>query len=138
LPPAERRGQAFTLWLRSAEFRRHAKRAVRLIHQILADNPFTTLQVVVEAKSDLDALTPEVLGELMAACQSQPTYLDRYYALQPGRAIGAKRLIVLADWEARQRFGPEWSEGIGEFATIIWRGSDAAPAELDEYEHLFM
>jgi radical SAM superfamily enzyme YgiQ (UPF0313 family) len=138
LPPAEQRAQAFTLWLRSADFREHGKRAARLIGQMLADNPFTTLQVVVEAKGDLDALTPQVLSELMAACQSQPTYLDRFYALQPGRAIGAKRLVVLADWEARQRLGPEWSEGIGEFATIMWRGSDATVAELDEYEHVLM
>src|SRR5262249_32741182 len=104
--------------------------------QLLQENPFTTLQVVLEPTGDCRALTPAVLEELLAACQVRPTYLDRFYALQPGRPIGAKRLIILVDWDERERLGKEWSESVGEFATIMWRGTEGERAELDEYEHV--
>ena len=40
--------QAFTLWLRSANFDQHCEAAARCIRQVLEANPFTTLQVVLE------------------------------------------------------------------------------------------
>ena len=46
--PPETRAQAFTLWLRSAHFDRHAGEAAALVRRLLADNPYTTLQVVLE------------------------------------------------------------------------------------------
>src|SRR5262249_20362141 len=42
--------QAFTLWLRSSHFARQRSRVSRRLRQILAANPFTTLQVILEAK----------------------------------------------------------------------------------------
>ena len=85
-PPAECRTQAFTLWLRSAQFGRHGREMAGLIHELLRENPFTSLQVVLEPAGELtpEAVQHEVdgplLSELMAACQVNPTYLDRYYA----------------------------------------------------------
>ena len=55
-PLAECRSQAFTLWLRSAQFGRHYLKVVGLIRELLSDNPFTTLQVVLEPTGEL---TPE-------------------------------------------------------------------------------
>src|SRR4029077_13143454 len=85
---AELRAQAFTLWLRSARFDRRCQDAAALIRRVLTENPFTTLQVVLEPVATDDAgkisctLGARELEVLWAACQENPTYLDRYYALQ--------------------------------------------------------
>src|SRR5262245_43766489 len=44
-PPVQRRAQAFTLWLRSACLGQWSREAASLIREVLAANPFTTLQV---------------------------------------------------------------------------------------------
>ena len=78
-----------------------------LIRQLLAANPFTTLQVVLEPTGRVDdravndALNPAFLNALLAACLENPTYLDKFYALLPGRPNGAKRLVVLLPLERR-------------------------------------
>ena len=72
-----------------------------LVREVLGANPFTTLQVVLESagRSDVEdirqQLSPRYLAALAATCQESPTYLDKFYALQPGRPNGAKRIIVL-------------------------------------------
>src|SRR5262249_47282508 len=48
--PATRWTQAFTLWLRAGDWECSRDRAVACIRQVLEDNPFTTLQVVLEPK----------------------------------------------------------------------------------------
>jgi hypothetical protein len=139
-PPAGCRAQALTLWLRSARFGRCGRAAAELIDELLRVNPFTTLQVVLEPAGKLtpEAVRREVgaslLSELMAACQANPTYLDKYYALQPGRPNGAKRLIVLLPLALREQLPLEWGEDVGELATLVWRvGLDEMPCE-DEME----
>src|SRR5262249_13266370 len=89
-PPAPApagRAQAFTLGLRAADFDVRRREAAALVRRLLDDNPFTTLQVVLDATDQRTpaALSPRTLEALTAACQDHPTYLDRYYALQPGR-----------------------------------------------------
>jgi hypothetical protein len=130
-PPADRRAQAFTLWLRSADFAVRLPEARRLIREVLEANPYTTLQVVLEPAAQVVAgrLPPRVLGSLLAACQERPTYLDKFYALQPGRVNGAKRLIVVLPLELRPALAGDWAEAAGEHATLVWRG---APAEAEE------
>jgi radical SAM superfamily enzyme YgiQ (UPF0313 family) len=119
--------QAFTLWLRAASFDEHRQEAARCIRRVLDANPFTTLQVVLEACCDSSArvleqsFSPRACKTLTAACQANPTYLDRYYALQPGRPNGAKRLIVLLPAPCRPLLNPEWIDWIGAYATIVWR-----------------
>jgi hypothetical protein len=117
------RAQVFTLWLQSSDFRRDERTACNLIGQLLEQNPFTTLQVVLEPLSDVQCLTPATLAQLLAACHRRPTYLDRYYALQPGRPIGAKRLVVVLERDEEGRLPREWLQAVGDLATIVWRES---------------
>jgi radical SAM superfamily enzyme YgiQ (UPF0313 family) len=129
-PVAERRAQAFTLWMRSARFGRHGGRIASNIRTLLADNPFTTLQVVLEPVGRVTPeavqreISPRFLRELMAECQASPTYLDKFYALQPGRANGAKRLVVLLPLTLRDQLPGEWTESAGEYATLVWRADE--------------
>jgi radical SAM superfamily enzyme YgiQ (UPF0313 family) len=142
-PPAERRAQAFTLWLRSARFGEHGPRMAGLIAELLQVNPFSTLQVVLEPGDPLTGaaiqheLNLRLLSGLLAACQANPTYLDKYYALQPGRPNGAKRLIIILPLRLRQQLPPEWVDGVGSLATIVWQvsveGADGAE-EMESYE----
>jgi Radical SAM superfamily len=136
LPDARNRSQAFTLWLRAADLDAHRHRAAMMIEQILTDNPFTTLQVLLEP-GEPASVSPRLLEILTEACQSRPTYLDKFYALQPGRPNGAKRLIVLLAAPLRSRLEPAWLDEVGALATIVWRGGNAAPlaAELEPYEY---
>jgi hypothetical protein len=139
-PPADRRAQAFTLWLRSVHFDRHGREASGLIRQVLDANPFTTLQVVLEPSGELSPETvrrqigPRLLDKLMAACQASATYLDKLYALQPGRPNGAKRLIVLLPLQLRPQFPPEWIEAVGESATLVWNSEQEEPGREDQME----
>ena len=95
-PDAAAQTQAFTLWLRSADFDSHRRRAADLVRQLLADNPFTTLQIILEPLGDPTELTVRTLEILREACYCQPTYLDKFYSVLPGRPKGAKRLGRLA------------------------------------------
>jgi hypothetical protein len=139
VPAPQRRAQAFTLWLRSPRFGRQVGKATSLIRDVLVANPFTTLQVVLEPSGDLSAevvreeISPSVLGALLAECQANPTYLDKFYALQPGRQNGAKRLVLLLPFGLRERLDPDWIEDIGELATIVWRGptEDVVEEEME-------
>ncbi|HEV8058435.1 MAG TPA: radical SAM protein, partial [Gemmataceae bacterium] len=136
--------QAFTLWLRSAQFRQTRGRIVQLVRQILAANPFTTLQIVLEPKDATlaeklpNSLTLSLLQEILAACQEPSTYLDRYYSMQPGRSNGAKRLILLLPADSRPAVAESWREAAGDYATLVWRsaqGDCVEEIELDAHEY---
>ncbi|HLJ92826.1 MAG TPA: radical SAM protein [Gemmataceae bacterium] len=140
LPSFDGCHQAFTLWFRSAHFAAHRSKAAGMIRRLLDANPFTTLQVVLEPTGPaLPAaiqrdLPPELFAMLTAACQANPTYLDRYYALQPGRPNGAKRLIVVLPAELRPLIGAEWIEQIGAQASVVWRHATAPPCAEEDFE----
>jgi radical SAM superfamily enzyme YgiQ (UPF0313 family) len=136
LPPPERRAQALTLWVKAQDFNRCGDRAAAGASQLLKDNPHTTLQVVFEPRSGLTGITPSVLESVQAACLESPSYLDRFYAFQPGRARGAKRLIVLAPIAERIAVDAGLLESLGASATIVWTGVDKSFGELEfaEYE----
>ena len=144
-PPApDCRAQAFTLWLRAADLGARRRDAAALVRDVLDANPFTTLQVVLEPAAGAGApaiprtLTPRLLEALTAACQEQPTYLDRYYALQPGRPNGAKRLVVLLPAALRPELPADWLDEVGGLATVVWRGPlDGVDEEtdLEAYEY---
>jgi radical SAM superfamily enzyme YgiQ (UPF0313 family) len=128
LPSAANRAQVFTLWLRSSDFTAHRKRAVEYVDQILAANPFTTLQIVLEPTGDPRRLNVQTCESILRAAFRQPTYLDRFYSVQPGRTKGAKRLIVAlppdasrADekWSSPSSPSPEWLANLEEIATIV-------------------
>jgi hypothetical protein len=132
-PPAlHRRAQALTLWLRGTRLEQHGEEIAGLIRRVLKDNPFTTLQVVLEGAGE--GIDPDFLEALFAVCQEAPTYLDRFYALQPGRAAGAKRLVVLLPLPMRRQVSAAWSEAVSEVATLVWRGT-IEEAELEAHEY---
>ena len=120
LPAPGRRTQAFTLWLRAADFHARRHEAAALAARLLADNPHTTLQVVLEPTGELHRVTPEALETLLAECYRTPSYLDWYYSLHPGRFLGAKRLVVAAPAAERGRATPAWIEAVEQCATIVW------------------
>ena len=95
LPPTERRAQAFTLALRSTDFDARRERAAELIHRIVADNPHSSLDVLLEASVNSASLTPRSLARMLEACFSSTSYLDLFYSLHPNRLLGAKRLIAV-------------------------------------------
>ena len=132
----ERFAQALTLWLRSGDFHRDRQAAAQAIDRVLAANPFTTLQVLLEPTGDLQALSLACLETCVRACFRQPTYLDRFYAVQPGSPKGAKRLVVLAPIEQRSRVEPEWIADIADYGALVWRGRSDQHDELDAHEYV--
>lgn len=93
LPPADQRAQAFSLWLRAADFRPRAERAAALVASLVDDNPHTTLQVTFDSPCP-GSVDESVLAPVEAACYRSASYLDRYYSLHPNAGLGAKRLVV--------------------------------------------
>jgi radical SAM superfamily enzyme YgiQ (UPF0313 family) len=144
-PVANQRTQAFTLWLHARRFLDRGEQAAARISDVLRDNPFTTLQVVLEpTEADFrgiqDSLPTPLLGQLLSACMARPTYLDRYYALQPGRPNGAKRLVLLLPARLRARFDPHWIERVGSSASLVWRGEGPAfcrECDMEPFEYVW-
>lgn len=135
LPLAAKRAQAFTLWLHGSDLHAHRDRAAGYVREVLTKNPHTTLQVILEPTGPLAAISPQLLSAIARACFAVPTYLDKFYAVLPGKTRGAKRLIVLAPLDERERLGQEWVEMVGEFGTLVWRGqSRQSELELDLHE----
>jgi radical SAM superfamily enzyme YgiQ (UPF0313 family) len=144
-PPAPaKRAQAFTLWLRSRNLLRHRAVIGGLIRDLLRTNPFTTLQVVLEPTGCVDdgavndALDPAFLDSLLAACLENPTYLDKFYAILPGRTNGAKRLVVLLPLARRATSDPERVAEAGAFASVVWHTTTGAePDDLEPHEYVW-
>ena len=130
--PAER-NQAFTLRLQSSDFHTHRRGAAQLIEQLLADNPFTTLQIVLEPTGDpaelSETLTTCCCDALLRAAMKCPTYLDRFYSVQPGRIKGAKRLIVVLP--TVEPADEKWLSEISHYATIVRQQSDRILPEAE-------
>jgi hypothetical protein len=121
VPSADRRRSlAFTLWLKSVDFRAQVGAAVASIRQVLAENPHTTLQVVLEPTGDPRNLTAAVLESLLAACHESLSYLDWFYSLHPVRLQGAKRLVVLLPGTSKEAIETNWLDVIEDRATIVW------------------
>jgi len=139
-PPTYMSAQAFTIWFTSGCFDRHITRATECVRRVLSDNPFTTLQVVLDtsvtdSRSVADSITHRVLDALTAAGLDRPTYLDEYYAMQPGRMNGAKRLIVVLPESLREQLTPDWVDAIGATAAVVWRGMPTDAAEMEVFEY---
>ena len=136
LPAATDRPQAMTLWLRARDFDRQRSAAAELIDRLLSDNPFTTLQIVLEPTGQPQLLTSATFETLLAACFRNPTYLDKFYSVLPGRPKGAKRLVVLLPAEERDTLDPAWIAEAGNYAAIAWQGQMPPDANLDEHEYV--
>jgi hypothetical protein len=132
LPSAASRSMAFTLWLKSADFRTRAGEAVELVRQVLVDNPHTTLQVVLQPAGDPRHLTAEMLEALLAASHETLSYLDWFYSMHPIRLLGAKRLVVLLPAALEESLDDAWLDDIEDRATIHWAGPHDPSAGHDE------
>ena len=75
-----------------------------------------------------------LLVELTAACQEAPTYLDKYYALQPGGLNGAKRLVVIRS-DRREWVPADWIDDATKFASLVWT-EDIADEDLGPNEYI--
>lgn len=137
LPPAARLAQTLTVWLGSKDFDRDRERAAEVVERVLAANPFTTLQVVFEPTGDAQRLSVGTLDAVARACFRRPTYLDRFYAVQPGRPKAAKRLVVVAPFAQRGDLA-EWAHEVGDLATVVWRGVGEQQPIVEDYEHLYL
>lgn len=124
-PPANRRTQAFTLWLRADDFNVRREAAANHIRALLRDNPHTTLQIVLEP-GRAASMTPELLADLTQACYEQTSYLDRFYSILPGPRRGAKRLVVLLDEQQHDELPPAVVQQLSGLATLVCRASAAA------------
>ncbi|MBA4186452.1 MAG: hypothetical protein C0467_00395 [Planctomycetaceae bacterium] len=139
-PHVNRRAQAFTIWFTAHCLHRHAALAASCVRQVLADNPYTTLQVVLDAslgdaRTIPHSINPQLLNSLLGAALEQPTYLDKYYALQPGRTNGAKRLVVVLPSSVRDELDPDWLDEMGSTAALVWRGMATDTAEMESFEY---
>lgn len=114
-------GLAFTLWLRAESFATRRREAAAWIGWVLRRNPHLTLQVVLEPTADLAGLE-QAVPLAHEACHQTLSYLDRYYSLQPGALLGAKRLVVVLPATGREELGEARLEMLGEHALIAWRG----------------
>lgn len=134
LQSAAERSQAFTLWLKAANFDQRKGQAAALVARTLDENPHTTLQVLVEP-GDPGQLSPAYLKGLLAACYRKASYLDLYYSLHPRPLLGAKRLVVIVPAAERNRLGPTWIRQVGRYAALVWlrRGEFTEPLEEHEY-----
>ncbi len=89
---------------------------------------------------DVDAVRrrfrPALLEALIAVCQETPTYLDKFYGLQPGALNGAKRLILLLPMALRPRLGDDWLENVAACSTVVWRGPvEHVAEEMEAHEY---
>jgi len=117
--PAAKRALAYTVWFRGADLLGQSSRICAEIRRLLAENPHTTLQVVLEPTGDPRTLSGRFLAEVMAACQAAPSYLDRFYSVLPGRPKGAKRILVLVPAAELARLDDAWLTEIEEFGEIL-------------------
>ena len=135
-PPAECMAQAFTVWLRGDDLDACRTHAAAAVAEAVRRNPHGTFQIILEPTADPRRLTVASLEALLRAAFETTSYLDRFYAVMPGRPKGAKRLIVVVPQAERESLGRDWADRLGEFATIVWRGPAAAAPldDLDSYE----
>jgi radical SAM superfamily enzyme YgiQ (UPF0313 family) len=115
---------SFSLWLRAEDFRDHEATTVRSAERLLAANPHTTLQIILET-DDPASIRPDFLADLRQACYRRTTYLDRFYSILPGPMRGSKRIVLLLDDALRDRLQTERLEALEEFATVVWQGHNA-------------
>jgi radical SAM superfamily enzyme YgiQ (UPF0313 family) len=127
LGPPERRAQAYTLSLRSADFDARASIAAKIVRRLLDDNPHTTLQAILDPAGEPRRLTARTFESLYAEFYRNTSYLDRFYSLAPGSPPkGAKRLVILLPEEQQDLLPKQWLEEAEPYAALS-RGSCWAP-----------
>lgn len=135
--------QALTVWVRSAEWERGRGELVRTVRHLLATNPHSTMQIVLEPTGEPTSIDPTWVGQLLEACFAEPNYLDRYYSLHPGGGLGSKRILVKLEAGCREGLLQDddrltWMDTVGENASLVYVESENGPElnidELAYYE----
>ncbi len=136
-PEPARHAQAFVLWMRTVDLARSLDRACALVRAVLAACPHTTLELVLDLDPAPAHIDPAWLDRLLAAATETPSYLDRFYALLTGRAIGAKRIVLRLPGAHRARWTDDELAVLGERATFAWtRPLAVSEDELWSFEHV--
>ena len=137
-PPPEQMAQAFTIRLRGDDIHAQREVAAAAVRTAVDRNPHGTFQIVVEPTADPRSVTAETIEALLAAAFATTSYLDRFYAVMPGRPKGAKRVLIVVPVSERERLGRDWADELGQFATIVWQtpNVELVPTDLDSYECL--
>jgi hypothetical protein len=52
------------------------------------------LQILLEPLDQAESLTDELLEQILDAAYAHPSYLDRYYSLNPHGWLGSKRILI--------------------------------------------
>ncbi|MCB9879710.1 MAG: B12-binding domain-containing radical SAM protein [Planctomycetes bacterium] len=121
--------QSVSLWLCSRDPYATLARATELVRAHLADNPFSTLQVVLQTAEEFPL---DVLDALAEACAPQVRlYLDRFYEFAPGAPAAARRLVVALPDAAKEALDDDWIETVLQQADVVWLGADGAAAALE-------
>jgi radical SAM superfamily enzyme YgiQ (UPF0313 family) len=135
-PPSAKRAQAFAVWFRGKNLASHLTEMEAAIRELLEANPHSTLQITVEQAGRPERLSPTLVEGLLAAAHVGQSYLDKFYALQPGRPQGAKRVVVVADGAYREQASPDWEDAIFAIADLVWRMPDGSFMLPDDVEEL--
>src|SRR5258708_5416423 len=87
----------------------------------LPDNRCTAVQIVLEPAGDggVARLTMSVLESLRKVCYQNPSYLDRFYSVLPGRPKGAKRLVVALPTEIEELLDEQDRERLENYPPIF-------------------
>ncbi|MEZ6197131.1 MAG: radical SAM protein [Planctomycetota bacterium] len=113
----ERSASAFSLRLRARDHFARLETSTRLVREFAAREPYSTLQVILEAG---DEFPLDVLDALTAAARrEEELYLDRVHAFLPGAARASLRLVTLTTEEAAARIAPDWLEAAGELCDLV-------------------
>lgn len=139
VPSRQGRRQAFTIWATGHDLPGVQGRLVGALAEVLDANPHTTVQFILEPTSrpvDQTAWNG-LLSGIAEAGLERATYLDKYYAMQPGSPRGAKRVVLALDSAWRTLLPSTWVQEVAEsWAAIVWLGLNS-DLELgpNEYAH---
>lgn len=122
-----RTAQAFTIKLRARDFWKRIGIAEALVRRHIAQNPFSTVQIVVEARGEFPL---DVVDRLRAAAERPVnSYLDRFYAFTPKAGAGATRIITTLPKKSKRTLDASWIDALLESAEIVWIGG-ASPSRI--------
>lgn len=132
--PATTRAQSLTVWFHGSDCERRQDEMLKLLGQVLDDNPHSGLQIVLEPSRHPTQISPELTSRMLQVCYRKPSYLDRFYSLNPNGNLGSKRVLVLLPSDIRSDLDRAWLEGIGQSATVAYFGKEIDISQLDYFE----
>jgi hypothetical protein len=115
MPKPAQLAQALAVWFTATDFAPHMAAIEHVCSHLLAANPHSTLQIVLEPKANYQQLKPQWIERLLRVCYQNPSYLDRYYSLNPQGLLGSKRVVIKVPQEVNEA----WAEDMLETAALV-------------------